>query len=73
MNEVFKLEDVVEWMKIRSKSKRECGTCVQGKMSQYQNRELNHCATAPVQLVHSDPAGPITPVLREGHKYAMVL
>ena len=72
MNDVFKLEGVVEGMKITSKGKPECGTCVQGKMSQYQNREPDRRATAPLQLVHSDLAGPITPVSREGHKYAMV-
>ena len=72
MNDVFKLEDVVEGMKITSKGKPECGTCVQGKMSQYQNREPDRRAAAPLQLVHSDLAGPITPVSREGHKYGMV-
>ena len=72
MNDVLKLEGVVEGMKITSKGKPECGTCVQGKMSQYQNREPDRRATAPLQLVHSDLAGPVTPVSKEGHKYAMV-
>ena len=72
MNDVLKLEGVVEGMKITSKDKPECGTCVQGKMSQYQNREPDRRATAPLQLVHSDLAGPVTPVSKEGHKYAMV-
>jgi len=72
MNDVFKLEGKVEGMRITSKGKPECGTCVQGKMSQYQNREPDHCATASFQLVHSDLAGPITPVSKEGHKYVMV-
>ena len=51
MNDVFKLEGVVEGMKITSKGKPECGTCVQGKMSQYRNREPDRRATAPLQLV----------------------
>ena len=72
MNDVFKLEDVVEGMKITSKGKPECGTCVQGKMSQYQNGEPDRHATAPLQVVHSNLAGPITPVSKEGHKYAIV-
>ena len=59
-------------MKITSKGKLECGTCVQGKMSQYQNREPDRRATAPLQLVHGDVAGPIPPVSKEGHKYATV-
>ena len=72
MNDVLKLKGVVEGMKITSKGKPECGTCVKGKMSQYQNREPDRRATAPLQLVHSDLAGPVTPVSKEGHKYAMV-
>lgn len=72
MNDVFKLENVVEGMKITTKGKAECDTCVQGKMSQYRNREPDRRATAPFELVHSDLAGPITPESKEGHKYAMV-
>ena len=73
MNDVYKLEGVVEGMKITIKGKSECDACVQGKMSQYQNRKPDHHATAPLQLVHSDLAGPITPESKEGHKYAMVV
>ena len=39
MNNVSKLEQVVEDIKITTKGKPECDICVQGKMSQYQNRE----------------------------------
>ena len=72
MSDVFKLESVVEGMKITTKAKLECDTCVQGKMSQYRNRELDRRATSPLQLVHSDLAGPITPESKDGHTYAMV-
>ena len=41
-------------------------------MSQYRNREPDRRATSPLQLVHSDLAGPITPESKDGHKYAMV-
>ena len=71
MNDVFKLEKVVDGMKITTKGKPECDTYVQGKMSQYQNIEPDRRANAPLQLVHSDLAGPITPGSKEGHKYAM--
>jgi len=71
MNDVFKLEGVVEGMKITTKGKPECDTCVQGKMSQHQNRKPDRRA-APLQLVHSDLAGPITQESKGGHKYAMV-
>lgn len=41
-------------------------------MSQYQNREPDRRATAPLKLIHSDLAVLITPVAKEGQKYAMV-
>lgn len=72
MNDVFKLENVVEGMKIITKGKLECDTCVQGKMSQYRNREPDRGATSLLQLVHGNLAGPITPESKDGHKYAMV-
>jgi len=72
MNDVFKLENVVKGLKITTKCKLECDTCVQGKMSQYRNREPDRRATSPLQLVHGDLAGPITPESKDGHKYAMV-
>ena len=49
MNDVLKLENVVEGMKINTKGKLECDTCVQGKMSQYRNREPDRRATSALQ------------------------
>ena len=73
MNDVLKLENVVEGIKITTKGKLECDTCVQGKMSQYRNRKPDRRATSPLQWVYiSDLAGPITPESKDGHKYAMV-
>ena len=72
MNDVFKLENVVEGMKITTKGKLECDTSVQGKMSQYRNRQPDHRATSPLQLLHGKLAGPFTPESKDGHKYAMV-
>ena len=74
MHDVFKLENVVEGMKIttKPKGKPECDTCVKGKMSQFRNREPDSRATAPLELVHTDLAGPVTPGSRDGHNYAMV-
>ena len=39
MSDELTLENVFEGMKITTKGKLECDTCVQGKMSQYRNRE----------------------------------
>ena len=49
-----------------------CGTCIQGKMSQWRNHAADEKAKSPLQLVHSDLAGPITPSSIEGSKYAIV-
>ena len=51
MNDVFKQENVVEGMKISTKGKPQCDTCVQGKMSQRQDRKPYCRASAPLKLV----------------------
>ena len=65
MGDELKLEHVLEGMKITTKGKLECNTCVQGKCP---NIEIGN-----LQLVQSDLAGPITPESKDGHiKYVMV-
>ena len=71
MNNVSKLKHVVKGIKITTKGKPECDIFVQGKMSQYQNREPDRRATAPLQLVHTDLSGLIIRESKEGYKYAM--
>ncbi|CAB4019984.1 myosin heavy fast skeletal muscle, partial [Paramuricea clavata] len=42
-----------------------------GKMCQFRNRSPDERATAPLDFVHCDLAGPIDPVGRDGFKYAL--
>ena len=58
-------------MKITSHEEKECKTCTAGKMSQTRNRNPDTRAKAPLELVHTDLAGPITPVGKDGFIYAM--
>lgn len=45
--------------------------CTQGKFTQSRNREPDARATAVLQLVHTDLAGPIDPESRDGHWWAV--
>ena len=66
-----KLESVVNGMQISDQTEFECGTCTQGKMCQTRSRKPDERATAPLEFVHCDLAGPISPVARDGFKYAL--
>ena len=73
-DDVLKLETVVDGMKISGKGCKpdNCDVCIRGKMVQDRNRKPRVRATAALQLVHTDLAGPITPISTEGFKYAIV-
>ena len=66
-----KLESVVDGMQISDQTDFECGTCMQGKMCQTRSRKPDERATAPLEFVHCDLAGPISPVARNGFRYAL--
>ena len=72
--DILKLKDVVEGMKISDSSSskpQDCNVCIEGKMSQSSNRNPDARATAPLELAHTDLAGPIDPVFREGFRYSI--
>lgn len=72
--DIFKLKDVVEGMKISNSSSskpRDCNVCIEGKMTQSRNRNPDARATAPLELVQTDLAGPTHPVSREGFRYSI--
>ena len=71
LDDVLKLENIVDGMRIIGKTKLDRDTCILGKMTQYRNRAADERASAPLELIHSDLAGPISPVARDGFKYAM--
>ena len=71
-DDVIKLENVVDGMKVvGKKTKRECETCVKGKMTNEINRSPRELVSTLLELVHTDLAGPITPNSHEGYKYAI--
>ena len=71
VNDVLKLECVVNGMKITDNKKFDCDICTLGKMTQYINRSPDKRATSPLDFVHCDLAGPIEPMAREGFRYAL--
>ena len=70
-SDIRKLEKVVDGMKITSDEEVDCKVCTQGKMTQSRNRTPDKRANAPFDLVHSDLAGPISPVGKDGFNYAL--
>ena len=71
VRDIINLEKVVDGMKITNKSKFDCGICIEGKMTQFRNREADMRAKSILDLVHCDLAGPIDPVAKEGFKYVL--
>ena len=70
----MKLKGVVEGMEVGGSSSsepRDCNVCIEGKMNQSRNRNPDARATAPLELVHIDLAGPIDPASREGFRYSI--
>ena len=66
-----KLESVVDGMQISDQTDFECGTCTQGKMCQTHSRKPDERATAALEFVHCDLAGPISAVARDGFRYVL--
>ena len=54
VKDVFKLESVVEGMKITDKSDFSCDVCAMGKMTQTFSRQSDLHAIKPLELVHCD-------------------
>ena len=69
--DILKLEKVVNDMIITDKSDFDCETCILGKMTQYVNRTPDAKSERSLEFIHCDIAGPVTPVAREGFKYAI--
>ena len=72
--DVMRLKNVVEGMEIKNEGNKpvsKCEVCTQGKFVQTRNRGPDVRAEAPLDMVHTDLAGPIDPVSKDGHKYAL--
>lgn len=71
-DDVLQMQNVVEGMQIKGKPDRpdqECEVCIQGKFAQTRNRNPDSRAKAPLQMVHTDLAGPVATESRDGYKY----
>ena len=69
--DVRKLQNIVEGMNISNFDEVEGKFCTEGKMCQFRSRSADERATAPLDFVHCDLAGPIDPAGRDGFKYAL--
>ena len=71
IDDILKLSNVVDGMKITNKVDFSCDVCLQGKFARYFNRTPDARAENVLGLVHCDIAGPIDPISRDGAKYAI--
>ncbi len=70
--DILTLPTVVDGMSITGeKSKKFCETCTLGKMTETRSRQPDAKAKSPLELVHCDLAGPVSPVSIDGFKYAL--
>jgi len=73
--DVQKLQGVVKGMAIKGSAGRPaplCEVCAQGTFTQTRNREPDRKAKKPLELVHTDLAGPMQTPSIEGHRYAQL-
>ena len=73
--DVQKLKGVVKGMEIRGSAEKPaqlCEVCTKGKFTQTRNREPDSKANKPLELVHTDLAGPMKTPSIEGHRYTQV-
>ena len=73
MNDILRLEKVSKGMKVlkNGRSEKKCEVCLQGKMIKHASKEERTRSKKPMQMVHTDLAGPISPPSREGHRYVI--
>lgn len=71
--DILKLEGVMDGLTITSKESFDCEICAEGKMSQCRNRNPDKRANAPLELIHTDLAGPIEPSDKNRYRYMMAI
>ena len=70
-HDILKLEKLVSDMKITSKEKFDCETCTLGKQVVCRNKSADERSNVPLEFVHSDLAGPISPTAKDNFRYVM--
>ncbi|KAL1263578.1 hypothetical protein QQF64_006317 [Cirrhinus molitorella] len=71
--DVQKLQCVVRGMEIKGGMVRQnqlCEVCTKGKFTQTRSREPDRKAEKPLELIHTDLAGPMPTQSKEGYRYA---
>jgi hypothetical protein len=72
VRDLTKMQKCVDGMSIKGEAKLvECKTCIQGKMCNEKCKLPDERATSPLEFVHADLAGPITPTGKDGFKYVL--
>lgn len=72
-DDILNLENVVNGMKVTNITDKpsDCNTCVMGKTTQGRSRKPDARSGVPLGLVHTDLAGPIDLISKEGFRYAI--
>ena len=68
LDDVKRLDHVVQGMTITDSKDFDCETCILSKQTNVRNRKPDIRATKPFQLIHTDLAGPIDPVAKDGFR-----
>lgn len=73
VSDILKLEKIADGISINkgSTEKFNCEECAMGKLSQTISREPRERCTKILEMIHTDLAGPIKPIAREGFQYAI--
>lgn len=64
--------DGIELKNLELTNERIYQTCVEGKQTKLPHNQERSRAKRPLQLIHSDLVGPITPESREGNRYILM-
>ena len=70
-DDIIRLEGASRGMKVSGGERKTCEVCLQGKMTRTTNKEERTRSEKPMEMVHTDLAGPISPPSREGHRYVI--
>ncbi|KAL6461078.1 hypothetical protein MHYP_G00310440 [Metynnis hypsauchen] len=71
-DDILKLQDVTVGMHIKGAKRtpdKECHVCIEGKFTQTRNRNATDKVKAPLELVNTDLAGPVTNGSIDSYKY----
>ena len=70
--DIKKLTKVVNGMKVNDTNDFDCETCILSKQVNTRNRGADVRATESFELVHTDFAGPIDPIAKDGFRYVII-